>query len=230
MEIIDLSWPIIQDHYRWQVRTHRRHNFEPGQHPQMYTEIDRLGCHFFTHCDSEVHFYKDIERYVNQVPLSQWIGTAQVVDLTHLGENAAVTAEELEKHGQKVKEGDIVILRTDWPYKCAYDNPDFWAKSPYTTEDACDWLISKKVKTVCYDYSPDYNIRYEVTEPGHVNTLESCTTHWKFFPEHILVIEYLANLRALPKDRFFFVGLPLAIVGTEGAPCRCIALPEISVD
>lgn len=230
MKIVDLSHPIRQDHFRWGVETKYKHYFEPGQHPQMYTMITKLGMHYFTHCDSEVHFFKDLERTVGEVPLDQWIGTACVVNLTHLGENGAVSAAELEKHGQHVRAGDIVILRTDWPLKCSIDSTDFWAKSPYTTEDACDWLIARGVKTVCYDYSPDYNIRYEITDPGHVNTVEDCTTHFKFFPKHILVIEYLANLEKLTKDRFFFVGLPLNIQGTEGAPCRCIALEDIEIE
>jgi len=229
MNIIDLSHPIKLDHYRWEVNTRLKHNFEPGQHPQMYSEITKLGMHYYTHCDSEIHFFKN-ERFVSDVHLSQWIGTACVVDLTHLDEKGAVSAAELEKYGQKVRAGDIVILRTDWPRKCDVTIPDFWAKSPYTTEDACQWLIDRGAKTVCYDYSPDYNIRYEVTDPGHVNTVEDCTTHFYFFPKHILVIEYLTNLHLLSKDRFFFVGLPLYITGTEGAPCRCIALEDIAVD
>lgn len=230
MKIVDLSHLITKTHYRWDVETRFRNYYEPGQHPQMNTLITKIGMHYFTHCDSEVHFFKDINRCVHEVPLDQWIGTACVVNLTHLGENGAVNAEELEKHGQKVRAGDIVILRTDWPRKCSIDSPDFWAKAPYTTADACQWLIDRKVKTVAYDYPPDYNIRYEVTEPGHVNTVEDCTTHYYFFPKHILVIEYLANLEQLKKDRFFFVGLPLKIEGTEGAPCRCIALEDIPVD
>lgn len=230
MKIVDLSHPITKDHYRWEVTTKLKHNFEPGQHPQMNTLITKLGMHYFTHCDSEIHFFKDIKRYVGQVPLEQWIGPACVVNLTHLGEDGAVSAAELEKHGQKVKPGDIVILRTDWPLKCSIDSKDFWAKSPYTTDDACEWLINRGAKTVCYDYSPDYCIRYEVLEPGHVNTVEDFTTHNHFFPKNILVIEYLANLHKLSKDRFFFIGLPLYIQETEGAPCRCIAIEDIDVD
>ena len=229
MNIVDLSHPIQQNHYRWQVETGLKHNFEPGQHPQRYSEIQKLGMHYFTHVDSELHFFEG-ERCLSDVPLSQWIGPACVVDLTHLGADGEVNAAELERHGQNVRAGDIVILRTDWPMKCDVNSSDFWAKSPYTTEDACRWLIEKSAKTVCYDYSPDYNIRYEITDPGHVNTVEDCTTHFHFFPEHVLVVEYLTNLHLLSKDRFFFVGLPLYITGTEGAPCRCIALEDIPVD
>jgi len=229
MKIIDLTFPIREGHYRWPVEKYLKNNFEPGANPDLNTVISRLGSHYFTHCDSEKHFVPD-ERYVYDVPLSQWIGPAALVDLSHLGPRGAVSAKELEEHGQHVKEGDIVILYTDWPRKANYLTPEFWADSPYTTADACQWLIDRKVKTVCYDYSPDDCIRYEVTEPGHPNLYEDFTTHYYFFPKNILVIEYLCNLHLINQERFFFVGLPLAIDETEGAATRCIALLDVPAD
>ena len=229
MKIIDLSHPIREGHYRWPFTTKLKNNFEPGPNPDLNTVITQLGMHYHTHCDSEKHFIPD-ERYVCDVPLSQWIGPASVINLSHLGANAPVNVAELEAHGQHVKNGDIVILRTDWPLKCDFESPDFWGQSPYTTKDACEWLIERGAKTVCYDYSPDYCIRYEVLEPGHPNTFEDFTTHYMFFPKNILVIEYLTNLHLVTKDRFFFVGLPLYVEGTEGATTRCIALEDIPVD
>ena len=71
-----------------------------------------------------------------------------MVNLSHLGAGDAVTAEDLEKYGKHVKAGDIVLLRTDWPLKCDIATRDFWGKAPYTTQDACDWLVKRKVKTV----------------------------------------------------------------------------------
>ena len=61
-----------------------------------------------------VHFLPG-DRDITAMPIDQWMGPAAVVDLTHLGDNGEVTAEDLERRAGHVEAGDIVLLRTDWP-------------------------------------------------------------------------------------------------------------------
>jgi len=61
-----------------------------------------------------VHF-QPAGRDILRMPVDQWIGEAAVVDLTHVGANAPVTAADLERRAGHVRAGDIVLLRTDWP-------------------------------------------------------------------------------------------------------------------
>ncbi len=152
------------------------------------------------------------------------MGDATVVDLSHLGENDAVTSDDLREKGRHIRPGDIVLLRTDWPSKCDYMSRDFWAKSPYTTQDACGWLVQRKVKAVGYDYPPDYVLRQTLFDPGYQDKPEENTTHHVFFKEGIFVIEYLCNLELINKNRFQFMALPLPIEGAGGSPVRAIAI------
>ena len=76
-----------------------------------------MSCHAYTHVDAPVHFLPG-DRDIASMPVDQWMGEAAVVDLTHLGENAEVTAADLDRRAGHVRAGDIVLLRTDWPARC----------------------------------------------------------------------------------------------------------------
>jgi kynurenine formamidase len=83
------------------------------------------------------------------------------------------------------------------------------------------------VKAVGYDYPPDQCIRDTVTTPRRRKPArEEYTTHAKFFPAGITVIEYLTNLDAIGAPRCRFIALPLKIEGADGSPVRAIALVE----
>ena len=219
-KVIDLTL-TVQEHWRWLVKMY--------QHPTSDERIRHmfvdLNLHSFTHVDSLLHFVPGTPS-IEKVPLDKFMGEAVVVDLSHLGADDGVTAAELEKHGQQVRAGDIVLLRTDWPLKCDVMSRDFWGKGPYTAQDACDWLVNRKVKTVGYDYPPDYCLRYEVTDPQRKSKYEEATTHLAFFTKEIYVVEYLCNLHLISKERFQFMALPIPFKGSEGAPVRAIAIED----
>ena len=109
--LIDLSFPI-RPHFRWKVAREIRASHANGDN--FESSIMTLGCHAYTHVDAPRHFLPG-DRHIAEMPLDQWVGDAAVVDLTHLGENAGVTAADLERRGGHVRAGDIVLLRTDWP-------------------------------------------------------------------------------------------------------------------
>ncbi|MBN1855630.1 MAG: cyclase family protein [Dehalococcoidia bacterium] len=221
-KVTDLTYPI-HEHWRWffQLRTHSTH--DNGFFFNQYMDFNPHG---FTHVDAPVHYIPH-GTTMDQVPLSQFMGDSTVVNLSHLGQNGPVSADELNKHGQHVRAGDIVLLRTDWPLKCDYMSRDFWSTAPYTTADACEWLVERRVKTVGYDYPPDYALRYGVLNPGYVATSrEEYPTHAIFFDAGIFVIEYVRNLHLIESERFQFIALPLAITGGDGSPVRAIAVED----
>jgi arylformamidase len=160
-----------------------------------------------------VHFLPG-DRDIASMPVDQWIGPAAVVDLSHLGDNAEVSAPELERHAGHVQAGDIVLLRTDWPKKVDVGSEKFWKDAPFTGESACAW------------HPPDYTVRTSIFSPETPVRREACTTHHVFFPAGITVIEYLTNLDAIGVPRCRFMALPLRIEGADGSPVRAIALVE----
>lgn len=220
-KVIDLTLTITE-HWRWQAKLYPHHTFADSFFMLQFLDFNPHG---FTHVDALLHFLPDAPS-MEKVPIDKFMGEAAVVNLSHLGENDGVTAVELEKHAQHVKAGDIVLLRTDWPLKCDYMSRDFWAKAPYTARDACEWLVKCKVKTVGYDYPPDYVMRYGLTDPQHKYQAEEFTTHDVFFKAGIFVIEYLCNLHLITKKLVQFMALPLPIQGGDGSPVRAIAIEE----
>jgi len=219
--VIDLTL-TIKEHWRWSPKLYPISTFE---NYHFLTQRIDLNLHGFTHVDSPLHFLPNGPS-MEKMPLEKYMGEAAVVNLSHLGENGGVTAEDLEKKGRHIRSGDIVLLRTDWPLKCDYMSRDFWAKSPYTTREACEWLVRRKVKTVGYDYPPDYVLRKRLLDPQYKDKPEENTTHYVFFKEGIVAVEYLCNLHLISKDRVQFMALPLLIAGAEGSPARAIAIEE----
>jgi kynurenine formamidase len=222
MRTIDLSFPL-KPHFRWTVGSERRSTHESGA--LFQSTVFTASCHAYTHVDAPVHFLPG-DRDIAQMPVDQWMGPAAVVDLTHLGENGEVTAVDLERRAGHVERGDIVLLRTDWPLKCAVDSERFWREAPFTGRSACEWLVKRQVKAVGYDYPPDHAIRTMIFEPGRTVARHDCTTHDVFFPAGITVIEYLTNLDRIGSPRCRFIALPLKLEGGDGSPVRAIALVE----
>jgi kynurenine formamidase len=222
MRVVDLSFPI-RPHFRWKVASERRSSHEAGQ--LFQSTVLTVSCHAYTHVDAPVHFLPG-NRDIAAMPVDQWIGEAAVVDLTHLGENAEVTAAELDRRAGHVGAGDIALLRTDWPARVSVESERFWKDAPYTGRSACEWLVARGVKAVGYDYPPDFAIRTMIFSPNTAVTRSECTTHDVFFPEGITVIEYLTNLGAIGAPRCRFIALPLRVTGADGSPVRAIALVD----
>ena len=223
MKVVDLSFPI-RPHFRWTVRPELRSSHARGDIFQSTTLT--ISCHAYTHVDAPVHFLPG-DRHIAEMPVDQWIGDAAVVDLTHLGDNGEVTADDLERRAAHVQRGDIVLLRTDWPRKAEVASERFWRDAPWTGRPACEWLVARGAKAVGYDYPPDYCIRTSIFSPeAPAATRAECPTHDVFFNAGITVIEYLTNLDRIGAPRCRFVALPLAIEGADGSPVRAIALLE----
>ncbi len=219
--IVDLSLPI-RPHVRWTTEVTLVSSFEDPHHPFRSSRLAMPG-HGFTHCDGFSHFVPGGVT-VDAMPLTTWIGEAAVVDLTHVGANTGIEAADLEARGPHVRAGDIALLRTDWPRRRSWETREFWTEAPWTTAEACRWLVARGVKAVGYDYPPDFPIRHLVTGERRPVASEEWATHHTFFPAGVGVIEYLTNLDQLGRDRVRFVALPIRLEGGDGAPARAIAI------
>jgi kynurenine formamidase len=219
--IVDLSLPI-RPHVRWRTEVTVVSEFENPDHPFRSSRFQMPG-HGFTHCDGFNHFVPG-GTPVDRMPLETWVGEAAVIDLTHVGPDAGIEAADLAAGADHLRRGDIALLRTDWPRRRSWETPEFWTEAPWTTLEACRWLVARGVKAVGYDYPPDFPIRHLVT--GHSTAVrpEEWATHHTFFPAGIGVIEYLTNLDRLGRSRVRFVALPLRLEGGDGAPARAIAI------
>ena len=216
--IVDLTMPI-DDHFRW--KTDRR-TLDGSPLTETF-QITWLGMvvHSFTHIDSPRHI--DAQgTTTSEMSLEATCGDAAVVDLSHVGANAAVDDEMLEGAGAHVVPGDIVLLRTDWDRKVSYETPEYWNASPYLTQEACDWLLRRRVRAVGYDFPQDFVLRKVMA--GEAAVAEDFTTHHLLLRAGVIMIEYLINLAAIEGERTTIYALPLKLPASDGAPARVIAI------
>jgi arylformamidase len=219
--LVDLTVPITTDHWRWPVETKKVHDYETG-FPFRSSRLT-FGSHCFTHVDAPKHFVPG-GASLEELSLEQWFGDAAVVDISTCDANEAVTAQMLESCGGHIQAGDMVLLRTDWPRRRSIDTEAFWLEAPYTTREACDWLVARGAKTVGFDYPPDYVLRNLITEPGRRLRRDECTIHDVLLPKGIGIVEYLQNLDRLQKNRVLVAAFPLLIPGGDGSPVRAVAI------
>jgi kynurenine formamidase len=184
--------------------------------------------HGGTHLDAPYHF-DEAGNTVDQVPLTQLLGAAFVIDVSAQATNdrnyrlslADVMAFEAE-HGE-IGQGGIVVLRTGWsefwPDVLAYlgdDTPNDASDLSFPSfgEEAVEFLIDERsvsaigVDTASIDYGqsqdfPVHRIAGRANVPG---------------------LENLTSLEGLPPTGASIIALPIKIAGSSGGPVRVIAL------
>lgn len=105
--------------------------------------------HAGTHTHAPSYIVKG-GKTIDQIPPDTFMGDTIVVDLKDKAPSTGITSEDFEKAtGGKIKEGDIVLIRTGWGEKLG--TREFLEEAPYLTMDGAEWLVSKKVKLVALD-------------------------------------------------------------------------------
>ena len=220
--IIDLSTPIRAGHFRWPAEQTLDKSFEDGATAQA-TRIN-LSCHAFTHMDAPRHF--DPAGYTTDgLKLEQTIGPASVVDVSAVGPNAPIHEEHVAAAGGHVREGDIVLLRAGWDAHESIETPEFWTRSPWVEEDAAEWLYSRGIKAIGYDFPQDYCIRHLVLG-DRTPAPEENVTHQILLKRGVIMMEYLCNMTAIRGERCQVYALPLKVPDADGAPSRIIAIED----
>ena len=218
--IIDLSTPIVEGHFRWKVDRELKMSHEAGDGIQS-TWAGWL-MHGFTHMDAPRHFAPD-GFTTDEVSLDMTMGEAAIVDLSDIEPNTAITAEMVADAGSHVRKGDIVLMRAGWDQKRSNETPEFWTDSPYVTREAAEWILERDIKAIAYDFPQDYCIRHFVTGDKKP-AWEENVTHVVLLCNGVLMFEYLCNMMAIEGSRTFFVGLPLKVPDSDGAPVRAVAI------
>ncbi|MGE0625623.1 MAG: cyclase family protein [Pseudomonadales bacterium] len=189
--------------------------------------------HGGTHIDAPVHFAEG-RRSVDEIPLTQLIGSAVVIDVSHTtgkDRDHQVTVTEIGQweaaHG-RIPDGSIVLLRTGysryWPDAAAYLGTALRGEEgvaalhfPGLHPEAAAWLVTeRKVGAVGIDTaSIDF---------GQSKTFAS---HVALMTADVPAFENVTNLDQLPPTGAFVVALPVKIRGGSGGPLRIVArLPD----
>ena len=214
--IIDLSHVLIpgKEEYGLKVKTrfvedvYSQYKRRPEDH-YIITEIT-FKPHVGTHLEAPYHYIKE-GKDVSELSLEKLIGEAVILDFTGKKPGQAITKEDLNNYADKIKEGDIVLIKTGMSK--FYRTPRAHDR-PYITNEAIKWLISEKkipcLGVDCSGIEPrggDYQIN-----------------HQTLFENNVPLIEFMNNLDQLRKDRVLLFVLPVAIREVEAFPVRVVAI------
>jgi len=232
--VVDLSHPFDATTVYWPTAEAFKldKDFEGMTDKGFYYSAYRYSSaeHGGTHIDAPVHFAKG-RNSVDEIPLSQMIGPAIVVDVTgevNGNRDYQVTENDFrswERRNGRITNGSILLLRTGfgkfYPDRKKYLGTDQRGEKaiadlhfPGLHPDAARWLTrNRSIKAIGLDTpSIDY---------GQSTLFES---HRILFEKNIPAFENVANLDKLPVKGFSIVALPMKIAGGSGGPLRMIAI------
>jgi arylformamidase len=208
MNIIDISWPITK-----QMTTYKNESSiefselrTMGKDAMRKTKIT-LDSQTGTHVDAPAHFLPD-GTTSDAISLEQLIGNCVVIDMTHIQE--AITADDLEEYD--LEGCDIILFKTTNSDCQPIDT--FNSEFIYLDTSAAMFLAELGIQAVGIDY-----LGIERNNSNH-------DVHRILFEANIAIIEGL-RLAQVPEDAYFFVCLPLAVVGLDGAPARAILVSDL---
>jgi arylformamidase len=217
MKIIDLSLPIEEGMMTFPTHWHPvveitilgRHGIEGRETRKIV-----LGTHIGTHADAPRHFIPN-GGTIDEVPLNVLVGPATVADFTGCAPLQEIEIADL----QRKLDGKIparLILRTGWSEY--FGDLKFYNQYPFLSEKAARWLVDEGVRLVAMDTpSPD--------NPAHSRgTPKDSPNHKVLLGAGVVLVEYLANLKALTASEVELIVMPLKLKGCDGAPARCAAI------
>jgi kynurenine formamidase len=169
-----------------------------------------LGSHTGTHLDVPLHFVPDGDS-IDKFPPERFIGDAYLIDLSYKKAEEDIIPEDFKNCEDKIIPGVRLLLRTDW-YKVLPDRR-YFKEQPRISYELAKWLVEKKVSLIGL-------------ETPTINPVDNKKLHQTLLAGGIIVVEALAHLDQIKKDKVFFVALPLKIRGGDGSPVRAIAIEE----
>ncbi len=171
-----------------------------------------MGSHTGTHLDAPKHFIRD-GIGIDQIPPSRLVGEAYVADLSRKEIGSGITADDLRELQGAILQDDIVVCYTG----CS----QYWGEDAvrenytYLTEDAADYLVSKRVRGVGIDFLSVE--RFKAPEP---------IAHKTLLGNGIFIIESLSDsLKGFAGQRVLLICMPIKLKDGDGAPARVIAIP-----
>ena len=205
MKIIDISMTIKETMQVYKNRESKKPHISLDSDHQTgnsYESRLNMNMHTGTHVDAPLHMIEGgntMETY----SLDQFVGTALVLDLSHLSERVIKKAD-LQTFD--IKANDIVLLKTANSLV-----EDFEFDFVYLSGQGAAYLASLGVKAVGIDA-----LGIERDAPDH-------PAHSVLLKKNIPIIEGL-RLLEVAQGHYDFIGLPIKLNKVEAAPLRAILI------
>jgi len=187
------------------------------------------GLHSGTHVDLPRHFVPN-GATAETISPSDFIAYGVVLDLSYKRFGEPITREDLEKFGNKIRQGYVVMLYTG--FSRAWSTEEFLYNWPYLDRSGADYLIERKIRAVGIEALSiaGWPGKEGYPYPPRVARDDVAYVHYKLLSNGIYIIEGATNLDiALSKCKDgegLFIFTPLKIRGAEGSPVRLLMMCE----
>jgi arylformamidase len=172
-----------------------------------------LYSHAGTHMDAPIHFAAG-PATIDQQPLERCMGPACIVRLTPCAPRALLTVAHLGAIAERFVRGENLLLHTGWS-KHAADPALYRDQMPRISEELAQWCVDRGVNI----------LGVEPPSVADVNNLTEVTRiHQILLGGGVTIVEGLAHLEQISRDRVFFAALPLRLAGGDGSPVRAFAV------
>ena len=171
-----------------------------------------MGSHTGTHIDAPRH-YIESGISIDQIPATKLIGEAYVADLTKIPIGGGISRQNLLELKTNIAPDLILVCYTG----CSehWTDQSIWKNYTFLTQDAADYLVSKKVRAVGIDFLSVE--KFNAPQP---------VTHKSLLGHGIFIIESLSkSLKQFAGQKILMVCMPIKVEGGDGAPARVMAIP-----
>ncbi len=165
-----------------------------------------MGSHTGTHVDAPCHV-SELGISVDQIDLDSMLGPCRVLNLTHV--EKFITATEIKKHS--IQKGERILIKT---HNSARGFDNYYSDYIYLDGAAAKYLAERAVLMVGID-------SLSVAQEGSMDN----SAHIELLKHGIPIFEGLDLSKVRPGNYLFF-GLPLRLEGVDGAPARCVLIPN----
>lgn len=174
-----------------------------------------LYSHCGTHMDAPWHFGVTPKQTIDQIPLDRCMGPAWLVDLPQTQPRELITVEHLGEIKTKAQSGDSLLLRTGWSRHV--NDSIYRDELPRISGDLARWCVQRQIRM----------LGVEPPSVADVHNLDEVSfIHRILLSGDVIIVEGLANLEAITRDKVFFMALPLKIGDGDGSPVRALGIED----
>ena len=169
--------------------------------------------HTGTHMDPPAHLFPE-GITLDRMEISQFAGSAAVIDCTDLSEGGRITMEYVNRNRKNADRAEFLLFRTGWDRY--WGKEEYFGEYPYIDDEVAEYIVEKGKKGVGLDVIGLDPIADE-----------NLTLHKKLLKgNRMVIIENLTRLSEVGNGLFTFCALPLKHENADGSPIRAIAMVE----
>lgn len=216
--IIDLSHAMIpgREEYGLELVTRNTADIYPQYPVSTDTWYILQSVSMGSHCGTHIEFPYHHNRKgldAGSFPLTRLISECSVLNFRHKSKDEAVTLDELFAVENRIRTRDAVLFNfgvsQDYGTERGHDRP-------YISEEAVRWLADEKKINIIGSDASGIEVKGKKGQPNHQYLME----------RQIPIIEFVANLDSVNRERVMLFVLALPIKGLDSCPVRLIAFEE----